>query len=109
MRKYRWSKTYEAGEHELIQFLAAKNIEAERWEGDPEEVFAPHVHPKNKRLWCAEGSIVFTVNGAQTISLQAGDALDLPANTMHEAVAGFMGCVCYEAPPLSQNETIIAA
>ncbi|MDB5186351.1 MAG: Cupin domain protein [Candidatus Saccharibacteria bacterium] len=97
LRKYRWSRAYESAEEELVQFLAAKNIEAKRWISESGTVFAPHVHEHDKRLWCAEGSITFKVDG-KNISLQPGDALDLPAYTVHEAIAGFMGCACYESP-----------
>jgi len=102
LRKYRWAKTYEAGEHELISLLKSKQIDAERWDADLSEVFDPHTHPHDKKLWCAEGSITFTFD-SKTIALQAGDALDLPANTVHSANAGFMGCVCYEYPHINDN------
>jgi mannose-6-phosphate isomerase class I len=36
------------------------------------------------------------IDGNKNIPLQAGDALNIPANTMHSALAGFMGCVCFE-------------
>jgi hypothetical protein len=96
VRKYRWSKVYESAEEELAALLRTKKISAERWVGEPSEVFASHAHPYDKTLWCAEGSIVFELNGIR-ISMQPGDTLDLPANTMHEASAGLGGCVCYES------------
>lgn len=96
LKKYRWSKVYESAEEELHALLSRKNIDAVRWEADPATIFEPHVHSYNKRLWCVEGSIIFSVY-AQTFSLQPGDALDVPANTMHEATAGLSGCVCYES------------
>lgn len=102
LKKYRWAKTYEAGEAELIGLLEAKHIDAERWEADMGEEFEAHVHAKDKKLWCADGSITFTI-GDKTIPLQAGDALDLPALTMHSALAGFMGCVCFEYPKIDDN------
>lgn len=104
LKKYRWSKTYEAGEAELEGLLLAKNIEAERWEAEGDEEFATHSHPKDKKLWCSEGSITFTM-GSGSFALQAGDALDVPANTLHSARVGFMGCVCYEFPRLLDNPT----
>lgn len=109
LRKYRWAKTYEAGEAELEAFLAGQDIDAERWDADLSEVFDPHTHPKDKKLWCAEGSITFTIAG-KSIALQAGDVLLLPANTVHSAIAGFMGCVCYEFPHIKDNPiTLVAA
>jgi len=97
VRKYRWSKHYESAEEELINLLAAKHIDAERWAADEMEIFDPHVHAEDHHIWCAEGSIIFTIDN-QRISIQPGDTLDIPANTFHEAVAGISGCVCYEYP-----------
>ena len=105
LKKYRWSKDYESAEEELIGMLESKKIVAERWVADEYESFTAHHHPNDKQLWCVEGSILFDINGKE-ISMQAGDALDLPANTVHSAKAGFSGCVCYESPTLDQNPTI---
>jgi quercetin dioxygenase-like cupin family protein len=102
LRKYRWSKDYESAEEELENLLAAMNITAERWTAKAGEAFAPHMNTLDKRLWCAEGSIVFTVNG-KPISLQPGDALNLPKLTAHEALAGISGCTCYESPVPALN------
>ena len=97
LRKYRWSRDYESAEEELIRLFVARNIEATRWTAEGYEEFAKHAHQLDKKLWCAEGSIIFTIND-KTFSLQPGDALDIPANTDHSAVVGFSGCVCYESP-----------
>jgi len=105
LRKYRWSRSYESAEEELVRLLEAKAIHAERWVGEEYESYEPHKHPKDKQLWCVEGSIEFTING-KSISLQAGDGLDIPAHTTHSAVAGFSGVVCYESPPLNENPSI---
>jgi quercetin dioxygenase-like cupin family protein len=96
LRKYRWSRDYESAEEELIQLLARKSIAAERWVGEPSEAFESHSHPFDKRLWCAEGSIVVYVDD-KAITLQSGDALDLPASTVHHALVGFSGCAMYES------------
>ena len=105
VRKYRWSRHYESAEEELQALLHAKNIEAERWAASEYEDFKPHTHKLDKQLWCVEGSIEFTID-ARKVTLQAGDALELPANTIHEAKAGFSGCVCYESPLTSNNPVI---
>ena len=96
LRKYRWSRHYESAEEELVGILTSKKITAERWHADEGHVFESHTHEYDKQLWCAEGSIVFVVNG-KSISLQPGDALDLPAHTEHSATAGMTGAVCFEA------------
>ena len=102
LKKYRWSKTYEAGEAELEALLQDKNIEAERWEAEGDQEFSAQSNTKDKKLWCSEGSITFST-GVGSFALQAGDALDLPASTVYSAVAGFMGCVCYEFPTIANN------
>ncbi len=111
LRKYRWSRDYESAEEELLRFLANRNIETERWHADGGEVFAAHQHPHDKRLWCAEGSMNLMVTDPETgviksISLQPGDSLELPAGTVHEAVAGISGVVCYESPKLADNPSL---
>ena len=94
-KKFRWSKTYEAGEGELIDLLAAKKAAAERWTLEEFGRVESHSHPADTRIWCAEGSIAFSV-AAKVFPLQAGDALDIPAQATFEATAGFAGCICYE-------------
>ena len=108
LKKHRWSKSYEAAEIDLGELLKSKNIDAERWTAQEDEHFEPHMHKLDKRLWCAEGSITFTINNLQKIVLQAGDTLDLPAHTVHEALAGFAGCACYESPTTDKNPSIPA-
>ena len=105
LRKYRWSKDYESAEEELEGLLDAMNITAERWTAEAGQALAAHLHALDKRLWCAEGSIIFTVNG-KSISLQPGDVLDLPRYTAYEALAGISGCVCYESPTPVLNPAI---
>jgi quercetin dioxygenase-like cupin family protein len=107
VRKYRWSRVYESAEEELLSFLEAKHITAERREAEDGKVFAPHTHAHDKRLWCVEGSIVFLIiDGGRRISLQPGDTLDIPAGTAHEAEAGISGCIYYESPAPAQNPMI---
>ena len=95
LRKYRWSRDYEAAEEELVTMFTRKKLKSERHIIEGGESFDPHSHDHDKQLWCAEGSIVLQANG-QAFSLQAGDVLDLPANVIHEATSGFSGCVLYE-------------
>ena len=105
LRKYRWSKDYESAEEELESLFAAMNITAERWTLESGQAFPPQTCALDKRLWCAEGSLMLTVNG-KPISLQPGDAVDLPAYMTHETVAGISGCACYESPARAPNPAI---
>lgn len=96
IRKFRWSKVYESAEEELETYLEKRHITAHRWTAEPGEEIPsrPLAHPTT--IWCAEGTVICTIN-EKTYSLQPGDALELPANTAFQGVAGFGGCVCYES------------
>ncbi len=106
LKKYRWSRDYESAEEELLQMFGAKNINAQRWTAHGDEELASRVHALDRKLWCAEGSIIFTFEGKK-ISLQAGDALDIPAYTVHSALGGFSGCAIYESPTVAENPAIL--
>ncbi len=106
LKKYRWSRDYESAEEELLQMFASKNIMSERWTAEGDEELAPRVHALDRKLWCAEGSIMFTID-SKNISLQAGDALDIPAYTVHAGLGGFSGCAIYESPVIKENPPIL--
>lgn len=97
-RKYRWSPTYEPSELELVRLLESRNIDAKPWSAEEYEEFPARKLDYDKRLWCAEGSMSIVVGGIRH-NFQAGDAMEIPAGTVHEATAGFTGCTCYESPP----------
>lgn len=75
--------------------LNAKRLQPERFMLDAGEAIESTVQPDNIRLWCAEGGLLFTIN-QKVISIQAGDTLDIPANTYYEARTGLGGCVWYQ-------------
>ncbi|MDZ7744176.1 MAG: hypothetical protein U5K77_00225 [Candidatus Saccharibacteria bacterium] len=95
LRKHRWSRAYESAEEELELFLEKHNIQADRWTAEPGEAIPGEASKQDKRLWCAEGTVIYAVNG-QDISLQPGDTLDIPAQMYHEAQTGLGGCICYQ-------------
>ncbi len=94
-KKYRWSRDYESAEEELHTLLTTRYPSAERWDTEAFAVTPLETYNHDLKLWCAEGSLVCTVAG-QRISVQPGDALDIPAGTECSAQAGISGCVCYQ-------------
>jgi quercetin dioxygenase-like cupin family protein len=67
------------------------------WSNGPGTVYGAHTHTYRKILYCLRGSIRFDlVAGGQSIDLQPGDRLDLPAGTPHAAVVGPGGVTCIE-------------
>lgn len=61
-------------------------------------MYAAHSHSYDKVIYVVRGSITFGLPElGQSLTLQAGDRLDLPANTVHAAVVGPQGVTCLEA------------
>ncbi len=82
--------------------LEAEQLEASSWGNGAGERYLAHRHDYDKVLVCVEGSIEFWLRElSRTARLEPGDRLDLPSNTLHEAVAGREGVRCLEAhlPP----------
>lgn len=95
-RKFRWSKDYESAEEELAELLAWRKINAKRWTASDNESMQNEPSVADMRIWCAEGSFVVTIDG-KSISMQPGDGLDIPANTVYDIQTGIAGCICYQA------------
>lgn len=80
--------------------LAAEGVNATAWSNGPGDRYGAHAHGYDKVLVCTAGSIVFGLpdgDGAHVaVDLAAGDRLDLPAGTRHDAVVGPAGVTCLE-------------
>ena len=78
--------------------LAGEGLTASSWSNGPHDTYAAHAHAYDKVIVVADGSIIFGLPGeGRRIALDAGDRLDLPAGTAHDAVVGPAGVRCLEA------------
>ncbi len=78
--------------------LRGEGLEPSTWSNGPNDVYAPHSHGYDKVLVCARGSIRFGLpDVATSVDLEAGDRLELPAGTTHDARVGSHGVTCLEA------------
>ena len=85
-------------EPELAARLAAEGLAPGRWGNGRGDRYVAHRHPYDKVIVCARGSITFGLPGrGGNITLEAGDRLELPADTDHDAVVGSAGVTCLEA------------
>lgn len=94
MRKYRWSKTYESAEEELLSLFEVKKISSERIVLEPYDTANDNNSGDGYHVWCAEGSLTVTV-ADKRVPLQPGDALAVPANSVFSIAAGLSGCAYY--------------
>jgi len=82
----------------LLARLDAEGLRPGSWANGPGDTYAAHAHSFDKVLVCAAGSIVFGLPGSgERVALHAGDRLDLPAGTTHDAMVGLDGVTCLEA------------
>lgn len=96
LRKFRWSKVYESSEEELVDLLKARKITADRWTATEYEKIGNKKTADDITFWCAEGSFTLRV-GHETISMQPGDAIQIPKDLDYEIDGGMFGCVCYQS------------
>jgi hypothetical protein len=81
----------------LVERLRAEGLQPSPWSNGPGDTYGAHRHGYDKVLVVASGSIVFGTSIAGPVSLAAGDRLDLPAGTDHDAVVGPDGVTCLES------------
>ena len=78
--------------------LAAEGLQPGSWSNGPGDRYGAHRHAYDKVLVCARGSIRFGLpEQGSAVELAAGDRLELPAETRHDALVGPDGVTCLEA------------
>jgi quercetin dioxygenase-like cupin family protein len=97
-RVIRWSSNKQPTETLIKGLLEAEGMTYYKWGNDPLDVYTAHSHPYNKIVYVVEGSITFGLpEEGRKFTLRAGDRLDLPAGTVHNAVVSTLGVTCLEA------------
>ena len=78
--------------------LRAEGLDPSPWSNGPGDRYGAHEHGYDKVIVVASGSITFGLPGSgESIALDVGDRLELPAGTSHDAVVGPLGVTCFEA------------
>ncbi|MEW5990527.1 MAG: cupin [Chloroflexota bacterium] len=83
---------------DLRDRLVREGLAPGSWSNGPGDHYAAHDHGYDKILVCASGSIRFGLPELdRSVDLAAGDRLELPAGTRHDALVGPAGVTCLEA------------
>jgi quercetin dioxygenase-like cupin family protein len=78
--------------------LREEGLDPGSWGNAPGDRYSGHEHGYDKVLVCVRGSIRFGLpDTGGAVDLAAGDRLDLPAGTRHDAIVGGDGVTCLEA------------
>lgn len=93
-----WTDSAATTHSALWMLMAEEGLSPYSWSNGPHDVYAAHSHSYNKVIYVVQGGITFGLPELGTqITLKAGDRLDLPAGTVHDAVVGSQGVICLEA------------
>lgn len=87
---------------ELAHRLRDEGLQPSGWSSGPGDRYTAHDHGYDKVIVVERGSIRFGLPAIDgTLELGAGDRLELPAATTHDALVGPDGVACLEAhlPP----------
>ena len=85
-------------EEALLALYWAERLRPYSWSNGPHHTYALHEHGYEKVLRAVRGSIRFDLpERSESVELQAGDTLVLPAGVVHGAVVGPQGVTCMEA------------
>ena len=83
---------------DLAGRLRSEGLDPSAWSNGPGDRYAAHEHGYDKVIAVERGSIRFGLpTEARAFDLAAGDRLELPAGTSHDAVVGPGGVTCLEA------------
>ena len=78
--------------------LREEGLDPQAWSNRPGAVYAPHEHGYDKVIAVERGAIRFGLPAtSEAVDLVAGDGLELPAGTRHDALVGPAGVSCLEA------------
>ena len=93
-----WSTAEPPTEAAIRLILGAEGLQPYAWSNGPGDVYGAHDHSYHKVIYVIAGSITFGLpDEGRRVTLNAGDRLELPAGTTHDAVVGPQGVVCLEA------------
>ncbi len=97
IRVTRWDGGDPPTEAALLRLYEAEGLRPYRWSNAPGDGYAAHAHPYHKVIVVVRGSITFGLpETGESVTLQAGDRLDLPSGVRHDATVGPEGVVCLE-------------
>ena len=83
---------------DVARRLRDEGLDPSTWSNGPGDRYAAHAHAYDKVIVVERGSIRFGLpTTAESIALEAGDRLELPAGTRHDATVGPLGVTCVEA------------
>lgn len=92
-----WPEATLPTDQALEIILRSEGLRPRWWSNGPGESYLAHQHSYHKVLYCARGSVSFTLESGERLELVAGDRLELPPGLLHSGLVGPEGVACIEA------------
>ncbi len=93
-----WTDPTPPTEEQLKEILLEEQLKIYHWSNDPNEAYPGHTHGYHKIIYVVNGSINFEFpTRHRSVTLKAGDRLEVPAGIRHNAAVGADGVTCLEA------------
>lgn len=93
-----WADPVPPTQSMLWRLMTDEGLSPYSWSNGPHDVYSAHSHSYDKVIYVVQGTITFGLPElGHELTLKAGDRLDLPAGTVHNATVGAQGVVCLEA------------
>jgi quercetin dioxygenase-like cupin family protein len=94
-----WPSDKQPTLEEIEQYFDEQELDTYyNWAGTANSTIDGHTHGYHKVLFVLEGNVKFEFpTRHETLHLNAGDRLELPAGIRHNAVVGVDGVVCVES------------
>ena len=94
----KWDGPEPPSEAWLRSQLRDEGLSPYAWSNGAGDVYDTHQHSYHKVIYVVRGTISFGLpDEDRQVTLGAGDRLELPAGTKHNAVVGSQGVLCLEA------------
>ncbi len=92
-----WEAASPPTEDLLLRMMEGQGLNPYSWSNEPHDTYSAHKHDYNKVIYVVQGSITFGLPLLkEQVTLNAGDRLEIPAGTVHDAHVGPNGVVCLE-------------
>ena len=92
-----WEAASPPTEELLLRIMKGQGLNPYSWSNGPHDAYSAHKHGYNKVIYVVKGSITFGLPLLKKqVTLRAGDRLEIPAGTVHDAHVGVNGVVCLE-------------
>ncbi len=92
-----WAAANPPTEKLLMEIMKQQGLHPVVWSNGPGDTYSPRKHTYLRIIYVVRGSITFIMPVLkQTVTLIAGDRLELPASTVHRVEIGAGGVTCVE-------------